>query len=132
VVDGGFPVALVVEDAPAIRYMLEAVLRQHGVRVHGAGSCDEALVLARIECPDVVLLDLLVPGMRSDVFLDAFRALPGGDLVPVIVLSGLSGGLAAALTCGAQAYIPKPFDMADVLPVVARQLAARRRALDLI
>jgi CheY-like chemotaxis protein len=127
--DDGCPVVLLVEDRPSVRNLLEILLPQHGLSVASASTGDEALILARMHAPDLVLLDLLLPGMRSDVFLEAFRALPGASLVPVVIMSGLSGGLAAALTSGAQAYITKPFDMADLLGVLDEQIAARRRAL---
>lgn len=121
-----FPVVLVVAASPAVRHLLEVVLAQHGLSVVSAADGEEALDAALLYRPDIVLLDFVLPGMRSDVFLATFRAVPGAAGVPVVVLSDMEGGLAARLTTGAQAYVGKPFDMHDLLGCIHAQLTERR------
>jgi len=120
------PVVLVVEDRPGVRHLLEVALTQEGLRVVAVGDADDALAAAVAMPPDLVLLDLLLPGNPSASFLRALRQLPSGAETPVIVLSGLDGGLAASRAAGAQDFIAKPFDLRDLLQRVRQQLAARR------
>jgi len=116
------PLVLVVEDRPSIRHLLEVALAQEGLRVIATATADEALESAVAQIPDVVLLDLLLPGRRGDALIAALRALPDGDHVPVIVLSGIEGGLAASRAAGAQDFLAKPFDLRELMARVRRQL----------
>lgn len=118
------PLVLVVEDRASIRYLLRVALGQAGLRVNAVQSAEQALRSAREEPPNIVLLDLLLPTMRGDAFLGALRRLPGASSIPVIVCSGLAGGLAASRAAGAQDFLAKPFDLGDLLACVQRHLDA--------
>ena len=122
------PLALVIEDRANVRHLLDAVLDGQGMRVCSAATVDEGLAAARRACPDIVLLDLLLPGSPSDAFVRALRQLPGGDTVPVIVISGLDGASARDSIPDIQEFVAKPFDVHHLLALVRRYLAIRRKA----
>lgn len=116
------PLVLVVEDRASIRHLLEIALGQEGMRVVAVATANEALECAAEQVPDLVLVDLLLSGRRGDALISALRALPNGDQIPVIVLSGIEGGLAASRAAGAQDFLAKPFDVYELLARVRRQL----------
>jgi signal transduction histidine kinase len=83
----GPPPVLVVEDDPASLEMLCRWLEREGLPLAPAVDGDHALSLARGRLPALVVLDLLLPVMDGFEFLEELRALPGGDTVPVVVLT---------------------------------------------
>jgi len=114
---------LVVDDEPQIRKALRVNLEARGYEVDLAASGEEALVLAADRHPDVVLLDLGLPGIDG---IEVIEGLRGWSEVPVIVLSvrGEEADKVAALDAGADDYVSKPFGMGELL---ARMRAALRR-----
>jgi two-component system, OmpR family, KDP operon response regulator KdpE len=116
---------LVVDDEPQIRRALGVNLKARGYDVDLAASGEEGLTLAASRHPDVVLLDLGLPGIDG---LDVIRGLRGWSTVPVIVLSVREAerDKFAALDLGADDYVTKPFGMDELL---ARLRAALRRHL---
>ena len=114
---------LVVDDEPQIRKALGVNLRARGYEVDLAATGEEALHLAAARRPDVVLLDLGLPGIDGVQVIEGLR---GWSEVPVIVLSvrGEESDKVAALDAGADDYVTKPFGMAELL---ARLRVAIRR-----
>ena len=117
--------ALVVEDDRRIGKTLEINLRARGCHADVAVTGEQALVLAARRHPDVVILDLGLPGMDG---LDVVRGLRGWTPVPIVVLSGRGSEAAKveALDLGADDYLTKPFGMDELF---ARLRAAMRRAV---
>src|SRR2546429_459493 len=115
---------LVVDDEPQIRRALSINLRARGYDVDLAESGEEALELAALPHPDVVVLGLGLPGIDG---VDVIQGLRGWSRVPVVVLSVRDAEAAkvAALDAGADDYVTKPFGMDELL---ARLRAALRRA----
>jgi DNA-binding response OmpR family regulator len=115
---------LVVDDEAAIRRALETNLWARGYDVDLAASGEQALDLAARHHPDLVILDLGLPGLDG---IDVVRGLRGWSEVPIIILSarGTEPDKVAALDAGADDYVPKPFGMHELL---ARVRAALRRA----
>jgi two-component system KDP operon response regulator KdpE len=115
---------LVVDDEAAIRRAMSANLRARGYDVDLAESGEQALQLAARNHPDVVLLDLGLPGMDGLAVIDGLR---GWSRVPIVVLSarGSEHDKVAALDAGADDYVSKPFGMDELL---ARLRAAVRRS----
>ena len=115
---------LVVDDEVQIRRALLLNLRSRGYQVVEAASGEVALQLAASERPDLVLLDLGLPGIGG---LDVIAALPGWTHVPIIVLTVRDDERAKvlALDAGADDYVTKPFGMDELL---ARLRAALRRS----
>ena len=116
---------LVVDDEAPIRRALAANLKARGYDVDLAETGEQALELVARHHPDVVLLDLGLPGMDGLEVIDGLR---GWTQVPIVVLSarGAERDKVAALDAGADDYVSKPFGMDELL---ARLRAAVRRAL---
>jgi two-component system KDP operon response regulator KdpE len=115
---------LVVDDERPIRRALAANLKARGYDVDAAETGEQALELAARQHPDVVLLDLGLPGIDG---LEVIAGLRGWTNVPIVVLSarGAERDKVAALDAGADDYVAKPFGMDELL---ARLRAAVRRA----
>jgi two-component system, OmpR family, KDP operon response regulator KdpE len=114
---------LVADDDPQILTALRILLRAHGYDVIVARDGKAALDAAAHEHPDLVMLDLGMPGLNG---LQVIRAIRGWSRVPILVVSGRteSYDTVAALDTGADDYVTKPF-LADEL--VARVRALTRR-----
>src|SRR6266852_1340565 len=114
---------LVVDDEPQIRKTLEVNLRARRYEVDLASTGEEALELAARHHPDVVILDLGLPGIDGT---DVVRGLRGWSTVPIIILSvrDAESDKVAALDAGADDYVTKPFGIDELL---ARLRAALRR-----
>ena len=117
---------LIVEDDAPLRDALATSLQAHGYEASEAGTAEEAVVLAGHDLPDLVLLDLSLPG--ADGF-HALRRLRSFTSIPVVVLTvrDAKDDKIAALDGGADDYVVKPFDLDELL---ARIRAALRRRPD--
>jgi two-component system, OmpR family, KDP operon response regulator KdpE len=115
---------LVVDDEPQILRALAINLRARGYEVDLAASGEEALRLAADHHPDVVILDLGLPGISG---IEVIKGLRGWSSVPIIILSAreAEADKIAALDVGADDYVTKPFGAGELL---ARLRAALRRA----
>ena len=112
---------LIVDDNHAMVEALSIVVGSKGHDTLVAYSGEEALDLIRAEMPDVVLLDLKMPGIDGIETLGRLRAMPGGAGVPVIVVTAtdeddLEQRVAAA---GANGILRKPVDVADLTNRIA-------------
>ena len=116
---------LIIDDEVRFARALAISLRAHGYEVDVANTGEEGLSAAASHHPDVVVLDLGLPGMDG---LDVLRALRGWTQVPVIVLSArhLEASKVDALDEGADDYVTKPFGMDELL---ARLRALQRRGV---
>jgi DNA-binding response OmpR family regulator len=111
---------LVVEDDERIRLSMRLALEDEGYTVDDVASGEEAVAHFAIEPPELVLIDLMLPGMDG---FETCRALRKQSTVPVIMVTARSDthDVVAGLEAGADDYVTKPF--------VAKELAARIRAL---
>ena len=118
---------LLVEDDASMRATLERALSRRGMRVAACGDGLQALARWRSNPPDVVLLDLSLPGLDG---LDVLQRARGDGLrTPVLLLTarGTVGDRILGLNAGADDYLPKPFDL-DELEARMRALARRAPA----
>jgi DNA-binding response OmpR family regulator len=111
---------LIVEDDERIRSSMRLALEEEGYTVDGVGSGEEAVTRFSSEPYELVLIDLMLPGIDG---FEACRALRRTSTVPVIMVTARSDthDVVAGLEAGADDYVTKPF--------VAKELAARIRAL---
>ena len=114
---------MVVEDDAPLRTTLSTSLTAHGYVVTETASAEEAIVLTEQRAPDLMLLDLTLPGADGLVALRRLRAFTD---VPIVVLTVRDDKIdkLAALDGGADDYMTKPFDLDELL---ARVRAALRR-----
>jgi CheY-like chemotaxis protein len=118
---------LVVDDEPEVGATLQEILTELGYVVKHVRSGAEALHLAPVFEPDVVLLDLQMPGMSGVEVLDHLRR--DHRDIPVVILSGNQdlGTARRILRSGAFDYVPKPFTIDFRARVVAAAAAMPRR-----
>lgn len=114
---------LIVDDEPQILRVMRTSLPPRGYEVRTAPGGEEALDEIHKQMPDLIVLDLMMPGMSG---LDVCRRVREFSAVPIIVLSakGAEGDKVAALDAGADDYVTKPFGMEELL---ARMRAVLRR-----
>ena len=111
---------LVVDDEPAIRLLLQAILAQEGHEVETAADGVEALASVDREMPDVVLLDLAMPNMDGWHFLEELRNKGLRSRVRVIIVSATSDAesMARSQSEGVNERIAKPFDATAIVRAV--------------
>ncbi len=117
------PVIAIVDDDVYIGDMLEELLRREGYGVLRAYSGTEALMLLEDRRPDLILLDLMLPGLNGE------EVLPHLTGIPVIVLSARAAveDKVDLLQGGAADYLTKPFDTRELLARIAVQLRRQSR-----
>ncbi len=114
------PLVLVADDEPRITKLVSMALSGEGFRVVTASGSEEALAKAEDMRPDIILLDIVMPGLDG---IEVMRQLRERRQVPVILLTakGSTAEKAKGLDLGADDYVAKPFDLDE--------LAARVRAV---
>jgi two-component system cell cycle response regulator len=114
---------LVVEDQDSIRRMIEALVQARGYKVTAASSGVKALDMASVEPPDLVLLDLMMPG-QFDGFevCRRLRAEAATRSIPIIVITAMDDDAARrrATEAGANAFYTKPFSPIALLKEIER------------
>jgi class 3 adenylate cyclase/CheY-like chemotaxis protein len=118
---------LAVDDQSINLRLLDAVLTPRGHRVIPASSGTEALALLETEDVDLVLLDILMPGMDGYEVCRRIRSTPATEFLPVVMItaSGSEQRL-VALQSGADDFVMKPFDQAELLARVASLARIKR------
>jgi two-component system, OmpR family, alkaline phosphatase synthesis response regulator PhoP len=121
---------LVVEDEEDILELLRFNLAKEGYRVEGLASGEEALRAVRTRAPDLLILDLMLPGMDGLEVCRRLRAEPRSGQVPIVMLTakGEEADVVAGLELGADDYIAKPFSPRVLLARVKAVLRRRERA----
>lgn len=126
--DHGEPLILVVDDDQATRLMLRRSLERDGYRVEEACDGAQAIEVFGRDHPDLVLMDAVMPGMDGFAACAKVRSLPGGDLTPVLIITGLDDeeSVNRAFESGASDYVHKPIRWAVLRQRVRRMLTESR------
>ena len=111
---------LVVDDEHLIRWSLEQNLKKQGYEVFVAGSGEDALRLVRDESPDLVLLDIQLPGINGMEVLEKIKEQEDDIIVIMVTALGVLETAVKAMRMGAYDYINKPFNL-DELAIVIRK-----------
>ena len=103
---------LIVEDNPISMELLSELVQAEGYGVIPAVSGSEGLSIARAEHPDLILMDIQLPGIDGLTVTRALKAEPETRKIPVVGISAhaLQDDMARALQAGCVAYLPKPLD----------------------
>jgi CheY-like chemotaxis protein len=113
---------LVVDDDPDIRELLFTALEDEGFDVVPAANGREALAIIRTFRPDVIVLDLMMPVMDGWQFASELRA--RDEDIPLVLLSAANDLPTHAKALAAAEVIEKPFELAELLPKIARVASA--------
>ncbi len=124
---------LVVDDEPQNLELVEAMLTPVGYEVLLASNGDEALVLANQRKPDLIILDLMMPGLSGFEVCARMKMHPQTGGVPVLFVTALSqiGDKERALAAGGDDFLTKPFQRAELLARVEALMKVRRLNRDL-
>ncbi|MEX2393385.1 MAG: response regulator [Actinomycetota bacterium] len=116
---------LVVDDDPQVLKLLRVNFELEGYDVIEAASGQEAIRAARTKRPDVIVCDVMMPGMDGFEVLEQLRADPKTADLPVVLCSAKAqrSDVVHGERSGADAYVTKPFDPQDLLDTVERVLA---------
>jgi len=114
---------LVVEDQRDLRDLLATAFSREGYAVSAAADGPQALALTQLEAPDLIVLDLALPGMSGIETLRRIRE--GGGVPKVVILTGhgTPAHVREAMALGVREFMGKPFDLDQLLRVVADHLA---------
>lgn len=104
------PLALIIDDDPTLRALSRMSLEQEDLRVEEVSSGQAAIDFAAVTMPDIIILDLQMPGMDGFVACRQLRQLPRGEFVPILIMTGLDDidSIAQAYEVGATDFIVKP------------------------
>jgi two-component system cell cycle response regulator len=124
---GRSPAILIVDDAPAHLGALRAMMTQQGYQTFVANSGERAVSIARRVRPDLILLDVVLPGIDGFETCRQLKGHAGTQRIPVIFMSARSDteDIVAGFDSGAVDYIGKPLRMAEVCARVRTQLHMR-------
>lgn len=112
---------LVVDDEQAFTLALEISLRNEGFQVQVASSGEEAIALASMQKPDLILLDIMMPGIGGLETLKVFKSHPDYQKIPIILMSG-ANPLVSKSEYGWSRFLAKPFTIDEVKAIVQEEL----------
>src|SRR5438270_6584922 len=107
---------LIVDDEVRNLRLLESLLRPEGYEVHQARSGGEALAVVESVLPDLILLDVMMPGMDGYEVAGRLKLNPKTKPIPIIMVTSLDDRASrlAALNMGAEEFLTKPVDRAEL------------------
>lgn len=120
---------LIVDDEPHVRKLLETLLQHEGYQTLSAGSGEEALQLVAQQPPDLILLDIMMPGMDGYEVASHLKGDEATASIPIIMLSALSEPSArvTGLQTGAEEFISKPVERVELWLRVRNLLRLKAR-----
>ena len=123
---------LIVDDEPTNVDLLEQELGDAGYKTRSAGNGEQAIALAGETKPDLILLDVMMPGIDGYEVCRRLKAKEATRAIPVIFLTALSDSFEKVRGFGAGAvdYVTKPFDLEELLARIRTHIALRREIRD--
>jgi twitching motility two-component system response regulator PilH len=112
---------LIVDDSPTERYFLNELLLKHGFAVTTAENADDALIKLRSALPDLILMDVVMPGMNGFQLTRRLSKDPATEAIPIIMCTSKSQQTDRiwGLRQGARDYVVKPVKAEDLLEKIA-------------
>jgi twitching motility two-component system response regulator PilH len=119
---------LIIDDSPTIVAMLRKFLQQNGYLTLEAGDAEKGIEIARAERPDMIFLDIVLPGMNGFAALRQLRRDPVTREIPIIMISGNEQATEQfyAQRIGADDFMKKPFSRSEVFARIERLLDAEQ------
>jgi DNA-binding response OmpR family regulator len=117
---------LVVEDEPSILKAMAEALRADGFEVQTAVDAERATALIAEKIPDLIMLDLILPGKNGFELLKELKASPSAKGVPVVIMSNLGDEeeVDQGLRLGAADYLIKAdYDLSDIVKIIKKHVA---------
>ncbi|PIQ36335.1 MAG: two-component system response regulator [Lysobacterales bacterium CG17_big_fil_post_rev_8_21_14_2_50_64_11] len=117
---------LIIEDSPTDTRVFTTLLEKNGHQVIAAGSAEDGIAAARKDKPDLVLMDVILPGMNGFQATRALTRDPETANIPIIIVStkGMETDRVWGLRQGARDYIVKPPNERDLIDRIATLLGA--------
>ena len=119
------PVVMVVDDQEPYTDMMSGVLIEYGLEVFIANDAQQAFGLLDSVTPDLILLDVMMPGVDGIAFLRRLRADPRLGIVPVLLVTAYLETLERGIAAGAQGYLTKPFSAQELRAAISGFLEVR-------
>ena len=118
---------LLVDDEPDIRYITKRMLEKAGHQVVEARDGEECLQRLRSERPDLILLDVMMPGLKGWEVCRKIKADEETSCIPVVMFTVRTSeeDMQESRSCGAEAHINKPFDREELLRVISKILESK-------
>ena len=120
---------LVVEDNPVNMRLMRLILRARGHTVYEVGDGEDALVFLADHRPDVVLLDMQLPGIDGFSLAARIKSRVETERIPIVAVTSyaMAGDEERALASGCDAYLSKPIDDAELLATIEAVTVGRAR-----
>jgi DNA-binding response OmpR family regulator len=120
---------LVVDDEEDVAKALKVRLKANGYHVVLAFDSVEAFTMANKERPDLIILDIMIPGGGGFVVAERLKQSTATHHIPIIILTGISGGEERAYKVGASGYVMKPYHPEKLLESINNALDISRRQI---
>jgi len=120
---------LLVEDNPVNRRLAEFLLRSAGYQVREAATAQEAFELLKVDRPDLIVMDIQLPGMDGLEATKKIKEEPATRDIPVVAVTSyaMKGDRENALAAGCVGYITKPVDKATFVREIAEHISNKTR-----
>ena len=113
---------LVVDDEHDISKALKIRLKAKGYEVVLAYDSMQAIMMANQEKPDLIILDIMIPGEDGFIVTERLKHSEATRHIPILVLTGVPGGEGRARKLGASGYIMKPYHPEELLEIIHKAL----------
>lgn len=118
---------LVVDDEQDMAMALKVRLKANGYDVVFASDTVQAFTIANKENPDLVILDIMIPGGGGFVVAERLKQSAATHRIPIIFLTGIQGGQERAYKLGASGYLMKPYQPEELMETIHNALEISRR-----
>jgi len=118
---------LVVDDEQDVAKALKVRLKANGYHVVLASDSVQAFMMANNEKPDLIILDIMIPGGGGFVVAERLKQSQTTHRIPIIFLTGIPGGEEKAHQLGASGYVMKPYHPDELMETIHRALERGRR-----
>ena len=117
---------LIIDDSATSRMAQQVIVREAGYEISTAENAEKGIALARAERPDLVLLDVMMPGMDGFSACQALRAYPETRTLPIILVTSEreEGSVETGFASGCSDYVIKPIDRHELLAKIENFLSA--------